>query len=126
MQYSNDNGVTFGLNNVFTNLCVGNYDIIVEDANGCQTVANEPITEPAPLTVTLGITDPICNTLDNEECDNNSDCFWQNDITAAPHEPSQGLYFVEFNYSGTFDYSVTIPWIDYTINGSIIVNDYEN
>ena len=61
LQYSNDNGVTFGLNNVFTNLCVGNYDIIVEDANGCQTVANEPITEPAPLTVTLGITDPICN-----------------------------------------------------------------
>ena len=72
------------------------------------------------------ITDPICNTLNNEDCDNNSDCFWQNDITATPHEPSQGLYLVEFNYSGTFDYSVTIPWIDYTINGSVIVNDYEN
>ena len=52
LQYSNDNGVTFGLNNVFNNLCVGNYDVVVEDANGCQTIANEPITEPAPLTVT--------------------------------------------------------------------------
>jgi len=61
LQYSNDNGVTFGLNNVFNNLCVGNYDVVVEDANGCQTIANEPIAEPAPITVILGITDPICN-----------------------------------------------------------------
>ena len=68
----------------------------------------------------------VARNLNNEDCDNNSDCFWQNDITVTPHEPSQGLYLVEFNYSGTFDYSVTIPWIDYTINGSVIVNDYEN
>jgi gliding motility-associated-like protein len=61
IQYSNDNGVTFGLNNLFNSLCVGNYDIVVEDANGCQVIANEPITEPAPLTIILGITNPFCN-----------------------------------------------------------------
>jgi len=61
LQYSNDNGANFGLSNVFSNLCAGNYDIVVEDANGCQVTANEPIIEPAPLTLTLGITNPVCN-----------------------------------------------------------------
>ena len=61
IQYSNDNGVTFGLNNVFDNLCFGNYDIVIQDANGCQTIANEPITEPDLMEMTLGITNPLCN-----------------------------------------------------------------
>jgi len=61
LQYSMDNGATFQLGNVFNNLCAGNYDIIVEDLNGCQASTIEIVTEPVALAVTLGITDPLCN-----------------------------------------------------------------
>lgn len=41
--YSIDNGVTFQSGNSFTNLSTGGYDVIVEDAIGCQSTA-PPIT----------------------------------------------------------------------------------
>ena len=60
-QYSVDNGLTFQVQNVFNNLAAGTYDVIVEDANGCQTLGqNIMITEPPELTITLGVTDETC------------------------------------------------------------------
>jgi len=59
-QFSIDNGVTFGALNNFTNLCPGNYDIVVEDAIGCQVTSTASITEPAALTHTEVTSDLLC------------------------------------------------------------------
>lgn len=60
-QYSSDNGNTFVLNNPLTNLCAGNVEVVVRDANGCLTNSTVVVTEPAPLTATFTTTDPVCN-----------------------------------------------------------------
>lgn len=59
-QYSIDNGTTNQSSGVFQNLCVGTYNILVTDANGCTTNSQVTLTEPAPLSVTIGITDASC------------------------------------------------------------------
>ncbi len=61
ISYSIDNGNNFGTGSLFQNLCAGPYDVVVEDGNGCQANANITINEPAPLSLTLGITDASCN-----------------------------------------------------------------
>lgn len=50
-QYSVDGGATFVAGNVFNGLCSGNYDIVVQDATGCEAVSNTTLFEPAPLTL---------------------------------------------------------------------------
>ena len=59
-QYSID-GINFSLNSNNNGLCAGNYSVIVQDANGCQTTP-QPITisEPPLLSMTLGVTDETC------------------------------------------------------------------
>ena len=43
------------------------------------------------------------------------------------HSKNSIPYLIKFKYPYTYDYSITIPWLDnYTINGSIIVYNYEN
>ncbi|MBL4706511.1 MAG: gliding motility-associated C-terminal domain-containing protein, partial [Flavobacteriales bacterium] len=62
-QFSNDNGVSFQPDSSFITLCAANYDVIVQDANGCTTSSLEVITEPIALTYT-GVTTPnLCNVL---------------------------------------------------------------
>jgi len=60
LQYSNNNGATFQASNVFNNLGVGNYNLIVEDANGCQATLNVSITEPLLLTLSVSGISPTC------------------------------------------------------------------
>jgi gliding motility-associated-like protein len=50
--YSFDGGTSFGNNDVADFLAAGNVDVIVQDANGCQSISVEPLTEPAELLVT--------------------------------------------------------------------------
>lgn len=50
-QYSFDGGGTFGLNNIADYLAAGNHNIIVQDANGCQSTSTETLNEPAELVV---------------------------------------------------------------------------
>ncbi|CAG5085921.1 PKD domain-containing protein [Parvicella tangerina] len=59
-QYSIDNGATNQGTGLFQNLCVGTYDILVTDASGCTSTSQVTLTEPAPLSVTIGITDATC------------------------------------------------------------------
>src|SRR5690554_2691461 len=59
-QYSNDNGVTFGASEVFMGLSAGDYDLVVEDALGCQIDNTVTVTEPAPLTATYDIVNTDC------------------------------------------------------------------
>ncbi len=59
-QYSIDNGTTFQASGTFNGLGAGTYDIVVEDASGCQVTGTETITEPAAVTYTVVLTDPTC------------------------------------------------------------------
>ena len=60
-QYSIDNGLSFQPFSTISGLCSGVYDVIVQDANGCQTMGqNIQISEPPLLTMVLGVTDETC------------------------------------------------------------------
>lgn len=59
-QYSIDNGATTSANGLFQNLCAGTYDIIITDLNMCTSTSQVIITEPTPISVTIGITDATC------------------------------------------------------------------
>jgi gliding motility-associated-like protein len=59
-QYSTDNGVTFQAGNAFTGLPAGTYNVIVEDANGCQAAGTVTLTDPAPITFTTTAVQPGC------------------------------------------------------------------
>ncbi|MBI3133202.1 MAG: gliding motility-associated C-terminal domain-containing protein [Bacteroidetes bacterium] len=48
-QYSIDGGATFQASNVFTGLPIGNYDIVAQDPNGCESISNTTIYEPDSL-----------------------------------------------------------------------------
>ncbi len=52
INYSIDNGATSKTAHLFSGLCAGNYDIRVEDANGCIEAGNAvTIDQPAPLVI---------------------------------------------------------------------------
>lgn len=62
LQYSVDNGVTFQASNIFNGLGAGTYDIVVEDAIGCQTTTTATLTGAAGPALSGIITnDPSCN-----------------------------------------------------------------
>lgn len=62
----NINGSTFTANNNFTGLCAGNFNVIVQDANGCQMNLNTiTLTDPADLTLTeIGTSVATCGASD--------------------------------------------------------------
>ena len=66
------------------------------------------------------------NIIESNECIENSNCEWNPNFNIPPSNSIP--YLIKFKYPYTYDYSITIPWLDnYTINGSIIiVNNYEN
>jgi hypothetical protein len=73
-QFSINNGSTYQPSASFTALCANNYDVIVQDANGCEsTVSTETVSEPTAVSFTTNITDASCNGL----------CDGQLDISAA-------------------------------------------
>ncbi len=49
LNYSIDGGATTQATNVFTNLCVGTYDVWVQDANGCVVNTNAVVSGPPPV-----------------------------------------------------------------------------
>lgn len=59
-QFSIDNGATFQASNVFNGICSGNYDVVVEDANGCQSTGTANMTTPNPISITPGANSTIC------------------------------------------------------------------
>lgn len=60
LQYSIDNGVTWQANGTFTGLCAGTYDVIVEDATGCQDINQVIIIEPAAINYSSNTSDATC------------------------------------------------------------------
>ncbi|MES2555089.1 MAG: gliding motility-associated C-terminal domain-containing protein [Bacteroidota bacterium] len=60
LQYSIDNGVTFVSGSTFNNLAAGNYDIVVEDAGGCQVTGNTTIANLNGPAVNAGPDQTVC------------------------------------------------------------------
>ena len=62
LQYSIDNGANFQGAGTFTGLLAGNYDIVVEDASGCQTTQMASVANSgAPVIMSISATDATCN-----------------------------------------------------------------
>ncbi len=62
--YSSNGGTSFQPGNTFTGLTAASYDIVVRDANGCESsVVTETVGNSccAPFTITLDVTDADCN-----------------------------------------------------------------
>lgn len=60
-QYSSDNGTTFQAGNTFAALAPGNYNVIVEDLNGCQyTELHTVLQELSPQIIAVSTTDIDC------------------------------------------------------------------
>ncbi len=53
-------GGAFSANNVFSNLCTGNYTVVAEDVNGCSASAPIVVNGPSPVTVTASGITSIC------------------------------------------------------------------
>ncbi|MDX2359167.1 MAG: PKD domain-containing protein [Crocinitomicaceae bacterium] len=66
LQYSIDNGVTFQAGNSFSSLSAAAYDIVVEDAVGCQVTSSVTLTDPASVSYTVTITDESCGAIDGQ------------------------------------------------------------
>jgi len=60
LSYSIDGGAIFQSSNTFTNITVGNYSIIVNDANGCAAGSNELMTEPDEITLNISTQGESC------------------------------------------------------------------
>ncbi|HLP54283.1 MAG TPA: PKD domain-containing protein [Fluviicola sp.] len=60
LEYSIDNGVTFVSGSTFNNLAAGNYDIVVQDAGGCQVTGNTTIANLNGPVVNAGADQTIC------------------------------------------------------------------
>ncbi len=61
LQYSIDNGITFQASPTFSSLAPGTYDIIVQDANNCNTAGQATInTTLIPVIDNIDTTDELC------------------------------------------------------------------
>ena len=60
-QYSVDGGTTWQSSGIFSGQSAGNYIILIEDANGCQSSITATVTEPSALTGSVSsTTDATC------------------------------------------------------------------
>ena len=66
VQFSIDNGVTFQNTGNFAGVCSGTYDILIEDANGCQYTDQVTLTDPTAVTFNPATVDANCGDADGE------------------------------------------------------------
>lgn len=67
LQYSIDDGDTFQSSNVFSGLTAGTYEVVVEDANGCENTFDFTVEDPAQLTAgTCTEAQDLCNASEGE------------------------------------------------------------
>ncbi len=62
VQFSNDGGMTYQAGNVFNNVCPGNYDISVLDADGCQHDTSVVVGSVNPIDIAVSPDTTICIT----------------------------------------------------------------
>lgn len=61
-QYSSNNGSSWQSSNAFTNLCAGNYTIVVQDAGGCTASSPVTLTTPSVIASTTATSASACGT----------------------------------------------------------------
>lgn len=61
INYSIDNGTSFQTDSSFSSLGVGTYDVVVEDATGCQTTQSVTITDPPGMSIIMSNDTTICD-----------------------------------------------------------------
>ena len=62
LQYSVDGGTTFQAGNNFTGLTANVYNVVVQDANGCQTTSTSTLVDLGlPIISSTGDVNPLCN-----------------------------------------------------------------
>ncbi|HEX5002465.1 MAG TPA: PKD domain-containing protein [Bacteroidia bacterium] len=62
LTYSINNGTTFQATTLFNALTTGNYNILIEDANGCQlSISTTVNNSAAPVIQSFAVTDVTCN-----------------------------------------------------------------
>ncbi len=59
--YSINGGTTFSAGFTFVSLAAGNYNVVVQDAAGCQVTGVETINEPTPVAAGYILTPTTCN-----------------------------------------------------------------
>jgi gliding motility-associated-like protein len=65
--YSDDNGSTFQASNILIDLCAGNVNVVVQDANGCLANSLVVMAEPSLITSGSAFVEPSCNGLSDGE-----------------------------------------------------------
>lgn len=62
LQFSIDGGATFQSSNLFSSLSAGNYNLVIQDANGCQITGTQTIASAGGVTINnLSGINPTCN-----------------------------------------------------------------
>lgn len=102
VEYSIDNGATYGSGNVFSNLLAGTYYVLVRDAGGCIASQQVVINGPAAFEVTENITNMVCGTPGSASVSvqggtNPYTYVWSHDplnTTFTANNLTQGTYYV--------------------------------
>ncbi|MBL1280931.1 MAG: gliding motility-associated C-terminal domain-containing protein [Fluviicola sp.] len=119
--FSIDNGTTWLTSATFSGLLAQNYDVMVQDANNCQSLASvENITEPTQLGVVVNATDEQCFAA----CD--GELTWAGSGGTAPYSFSyngqNGNASPIFNLcASNYNYVITDD-LGCTVNGSATIN----
>jgi hypothetical protein len=58
--YSINSGLQYSLNNTFTSLNAGEYTVVIKDANNCLAFGSVQLSQPAPITASIGVTMATC------------------------------------------------------------------
>ena len=60
LSYSIDNGMSYQSGSVFQSLTPGNYNVVVQDGNGCTVTSTTTITEPLAIQINSNATNTTC------------------------------------------------------------------
>ena len=105
LQYSANNGLSFQASSYFINLSAGNYNIIVQDSNGCTSQMPATVTDaPSPVLQNISVTNVLCY--------GNSNGFIRVQTNGGTGVLNYALSNGDVNSSGTFD---SLTWGNYTV-----------
>lgn len=120
-QFSDDSGITFQANPLFTNLSEGNYTFLVQDLNGCSETSNFYLSEPTAVQTNVSVLSDF-NGFDIS-------CFGSNDgIINVVSQGGTGAYSYQVDGNGPF---IPVPFSNQLVgfsagNYSILVSDQNN
>jgi len=98
--YSINNGVSFEDNSVFSNLVEDRYDILVQDAAGCELIDSVFLEREEPPINLVSVTNAFCSNPD-------------------------GSILVEVNYDDEFEYNIGEGWQDTAFFDGLRADTYE-